>query len=123
MVPVTATAVSGNGAKNLRGEPRERAARGLSSAMWTAPSTVASGRATTATAPAATAAGDEILAVDPRALERAEDRAGRDLAVVDREAGDAGVAAAGHRAPSFIRDPPSIAAFRPGAARSAAAAR
>ena len=56
LVPVTATAVSGNGAKNCAAS-RAKARRGSASAIWTAPSTVASGRATTAIAPAATAAG------------------------------------------------------------------
>ena len=43
--------------------------------------------------------GNEVLAVEALAPEGAEDRAGRDLAVVDREAGDAcGLAAAGQRA-------------------------
>src|SRR3546814_12033827 len=43
--------------------------------------------------------GNEILAVDAGALERAEHRAGRDLAVIDRETGDGGgVARAGERA-------------------------
>ena len=36
--------------------------------------------------------GDEILTIDRRALKRAEHRAGGNLAVIDRKAGDADVA-------------------------------
>ena len=56
LVPVTATTVSGTGVKN-RAARRANARRGSEAAMWMAPSTRASGRATMATAPAATAAG------------------------------------------------------------------
>ena len=89
LVPVTATSVSGNGAKKLRGEPGEFAVAARPPAMWTAPSTFASGRATTAIAPGRHRVGDEILAVETRARESPEHRAGRDLAMIDGEAGDA----------------------------------
>ena len=55
LVPVTATAVAGNGAKKRPASSAKRR-RGSRSAMWSAPATRACGRATTATAPAATAA-------------------------------------------------------------------
>ncbi|MCY1170361.1 hypothetical protein D9M73_104290 [compost metagenome] len=55
LVPVTATATSGKGAKNCAASWAKRR-RGLASAMWRAPTTSASGRATTAIAPPATAA-------------------------------------------------------------------
>ena len=54
LVPVTATAVAGKGAKNAAAS-RAKVARGSSEAMWTAPSTCTPGRATTATAPLRTA--------------------------------------------------------------------
>jgi len=54
LVPVTATTVSGNGPKNLAAS-RANSLRGSSAAMWGAPSTRASGLATTAAAPDATA--------------------------------------------------------------------
>ena len=55
LVPVTATMVSGTGTKN-RAANRAKARRGSGSAIWIAPFTTASGRATTATAPPAMAA-------------------------------------------------------------------
>ena len=54
LVPVTATIVSGKGAKNLAAS-RANSRRGSSALMWTAPSTGISGRDTTATAPDETA--------------------------------------------------------------------
>ena len=54
-VPVTAATFSGNGRKNFAASSAN-ALRGLASATCTAPCTIASGRATTATAPAAIAA-------------------------------------------------------------------
>ena len=56
LVPVTATAVAGKGAKK-RAASRANFSRGFASTMWTAPSTLAPGRATMATAPAFTASG------------------------------------------------------------------
>ena len=98
LVPVTATTVSGKGPKNFAAS-RAKARRGSGSAMCTAPSTVASGRDTTATAPATMASAMIVLAVEARAPEGAEDGARRDLAMVDREAGDrCRLAAAGQRA-------------------------
>ncbi len=112
----------GDRRRGVRGEER-RGERGRSgggvrrSAMWTAPATGASGRATTATAPAAIGGGDEVLAVDRRAGKRPEHRPRRDLAVVDGEAGDLAhgvgrrsASSAGTRSPSFT---PCPARWRP----------
>jgi hypothetical protein len=55
LVPVTATQVAGNLWKK-RAAICAKARRGLASAMWTAPATCASGRATIAMAPASIAA-------------------------------------------------------------------
>ena len=87
LVPVTATIVSGSGAKNFAAS-RAKARRGSGSAIWTAPSTFASGLATIATAPWRDGVGDIILAVEAAPPEGAEHGARRDLAVVDGEAGD-----------------------------------
>src|SRR3954470_23850767 len=67
LVPVTATIVCGKGWKNLAASCA-KARRGSSAAIWGAPSTRASGRATTATAPAPTAAGmkSSPLSIVPR---------------------------------------------------------
>ena len=87
------------GREEFGGEPRELAARLGVGDMDRAGDRRLAAATTTATAPDETASANEILAVEPFAPEGAEDRARRDLAVIDREAGDGGgFAAAGQRA-------------------------
>ena len=86
-MPVTATQVAGKRWKK-RAAICAKARRGLASAICTAPSTGASGRATTAIAPGRDRRRNEILAIEVFADEGAEDRPRRDLAVIDGEAGD-----------------------------------
>ena len=56
--------------------------------------------------------GDEVLAIDPRASKRAEHRARRDLAVIDREAGHRGVAHADRSVARASASPACVASRR-----------
>ncbi len=120
LVPVTATVVSGKGAKYRAARPAKRSARLGVGDVGAHPRTCASGRATTATAPAGDRGRDEILAVDPRALQRRRTRARGDFAVIDREAGDDCVLRSTGQCAQLHRDRPCL---RPAHARAAAADR
>ena len=97
-MPVTATIVSGKGREEFGGEPGEGAARLVGGDVDRALDLRLGPRHHRDRA-RGDRVGNEILAVEARAAEGAEHGAGRDLAMVDREAGDGRrLAAAGQRA-------------------------